>query len=799
MRPKVNPIMIETSILLVLFWILATCPFALAETRISGSITEDQTWTTDGNPYYLDGTVTFYSKDETLVTLTIQAGVEIRGYHIPGTASGGTSRLNIADNAAIVIQGQPGSEVLFTRTFDEGADEAYWARIEIEETARGSDCVINYAIFEYGAHYGGGMLYVNRNQTPLISNCIFRNSEEYGVEVNLGNMTLNNCQFINNEKAGVLIRDSYESQISNCIFNESNANPGVILQDAFVTWDSNTGADNLQYIEIDPYGWLTESGMFTVPGILPNGKSIPYILDGTVEFGNDEKDITLTIGPGVEFHGYHKPDTASGGTSKLYIKDNAALKIMGESGKEVLFTKTNLFGEEYAYWDAIEIDVLSRGADCQIKYAVFEYGGQHNSGMLRIENPAATIVSNTVFQYSESDGVYVDEGNAIFNQCRFIDNEGSSIRFEDSYGSQINNCSFEESKTHEAVLLRRAYPVWNNNTAIDDLHYILIAPNATLKESGTLGYPGNLLNGSPIPYVLYRTIVFSNSEKDITLIVEPSVEILGYHHPNTASEGISKLKIEDNAALKLMGLPGNEVKFSSTDFWGEDNAYWGSIYIDSNARLSDCVLNNTIFENGGSGYDGMLHIDNPGIINLNNLIFQNSIKYSIRLEGGVQVEITDTQFLNSKDHAVYCDDDIGSVTIHSSIFSNNEKNSVYNEGKVCVNAQFNYWGDPTGPLDDSDADDCVKTQNYTYFNPDGKGNPVSDYVIYSPWTYSKMPCVCEDSDKDGVPDAWDQCPGTSQNALTDRFGCFRKEMLDVNGDGIFNLPDIIQGLQILSN
>ena len=55
-----------------------------------------------------------------------------------------------------------------------------------------------------------------------------------------------------------------------------------------------------------------------------------------------------------------------------------------------------------------------------------------------------------------------------------------------------------------------------------------------------------------------------------------------------------------------------------------------------------------------------------------------------------------------------------------------------------------------------------------------------------------------DSDGDGVPDQWDQCPGTPPNSYVDNRGCPAQISCDINGDGKIGLEEAIFVLQIVS-
>ena len=78
----------------------------------------------------------------------------------------------------------------------------------------------------------------------------------------------------------------------------------------------------------------------------------------------------------------------------------------------------------------------------------------------------------------------------------------------------------------------------------------------------------------------------------------------------------------------------------------------------------------------------------------------------------------------------------------------------------------------------------------------------------------KKNCDCQDSDADGVPDAWDQCPNTPAGSCTNNHGClceglYTEEQMnqmvsniltwgDTNNDGKIGLAEAIQALRITS-
>jgi len=99
------------------------------------------------------------------------------------------------------------------------------------------------------------------------------------------------------------------------------------------------------------------------------------------------------------------------------------------------------------------------------------------------------------------------------------------------------------------------------------------------------------------------------------------------------------------------------------------------------------------------------------------------------------VQVTGNTIADGYDHGVYVMD--RGTTVMTNVHINN--NNIYNNylGSVnefetaggVVDATNNWWGDPTGPYHPTSW--IYDSQVIT--NPDGKGDEVSDYVLYDPW------------------------------------------------------------------
>ncbi|MFZ2633116.1 MAG: right-handed parallel beta-helix repeat-containing protein, partial [Desulfosalsimonadaceae bacterium] len=91
----------------------------------------------------------------------------------------------------------------------------------------------------------------------------------------------------------------------------------------------------------------------------------------------------------------------------------------------------------------------------------------------------------------------------------------------------------------------------------------------------------------------------------------------------------------------------------------------------------------------------------------------------------------------------------GGGSYYGNTIKNNTAYGLYYSGTSIINATNCNWGDPTGPLDDSDD-----RATGGWYNPDGLGDNVSNHVNYTPWTIIIVP-IPGDINHDGKVDLAD--------------------------------------------
>ncbi len=114
---------------------------------------------------------------------------------------------------------------------------------------------------------------------------------------------------------------------------------------------------------------------------------------------------------------------------------------------------------------------------------------------------------------------------------------------------------------------------------------------------------------------------------------------------------------------------------------------------------------------------------------------------------------------------------------YNNIYNNSDYGVLNEDSTLIIDAQYNWWGDQTGPFDPLD-------------NPEGLGDRVSQWVDYRPWLNCPMPYVCGDANGDGFIDLGDVVylinylykGGPAPNPI---------EVGDCNSDGTVDLGDVV--------
>lgn len=409
---------------------------------------------------------------------------------------------------------------------------------------------------------------------------------------------------------------------------------------------------------------------------------------------------TLTIEPGVVLKFYSN--------NNITISNGANFSALGESNNKIYFTSYlddsvggDIWNDGLTSGTISTVSYITSGLNAtstmEIAHAVVKYGGSTSNGG-RI-------------------GMIEIGGYATISHIRFEDaTTGISIN-----ATSANNATISDLTWHNV-----AYPLNQD---------INTTPNysGSYTKTGTgqkTFYIQGLLNdgvnktlpllhfsdNTPIVYTIVQSVKVPTNT---TLNIDPGVMIKfggGSFYYN------SGLDIE-GGTLNVNGTSTDKVYFTAT---GDD-----SVGGDTDADIP-----------GVATHEGMA-IEADSTVNLNHLVIK--VAYSggpwtyargaIDFRGGVSsASLNNVSFTNNA-RAIYIDATAipvittTAVDIRNHTSACNVAKAVHNMNSSHIIDLTNvYWGDASGPLDDSDD-----RGTGGYYNPAGAGSCVSDYIIYSPW------------------------------------------------------------------
>jgi len=628
----------------------------------------------------LSGTVTI-TGDLTVPsdgTLIVQAGTTVRsdGYWT-----------SIFVEGVLQIDGTSTNSVTLTSLG--GNSDSPWGGIKFQPGSSGS---ITHAQFSYGGGELSGIIEID-DASVTVSQSTFRNSDEDGIRVrNIDGINrivlIENCTFADNaDNDGIECNDATPT-IAACTFTDNN-NAIYLTGTSFPHFRGDLTADDGIWLASTTYD---RDGTWEYAGV-------PYILDGDITV---PEGIELTIEPGIIVKGNDYWNS---------ILVDGALNIDGNTVDPVIFTSmqddtiggdTNKDANadepsvpEPNNWGGIKYNPGSSGA---ITHAQFAYGGGEISGMVEIDDADVTV-RQSVFHDSGEDGIRVRNIDGVnrtvlIEDCTFTDinNSGSDAIECNNASPTITACSFTNNNAAVWLVDGTSFPRFNGDLVADDGIWLA---NATYDRDGTWEYAG-------IPYILDGDITIPEGT---ALIVEPGIVVKGNDYWNS---------ILVDGHFSAFGKPDSAIVFTSMrdDFiLGDTNkdgdesvaepGNWGGIYVrgDGIARLHYSHL---LY--GGGESRGLIESIDGGMAILENSLLAHSDEDGLYAGNGGKGALRYCSILDNRDLGV-----------------RNQTQGTHFDAD-----DNNWWGDPSGPLDTSDADGRV--------NPDGLGGEVGDYVDYEPWS-----------------------------------------------------------------
>ena len=223
-----------------------------------------------------------------------------------------------------------------------------------------------------------------------------------------------------------------------------------------------------------------------------------------------------------------------------------------------------------------------------------------------------------------------------------------------------------------------------------------------------------ILPASPVPYKNTHSLSLTNGSQ---VTIQAGAVI--------ASTSFRTITAEPGTRLLALGTPEFPVVF--TDFDHTDTTRWSGLRLrDDDSILQGCVIEL-------SSGDG-LRLENASVA-VTDCVLNDHSGDGIQLTGDSTPAILGSSIIRNLGSGLRVDltapPTAGNEVVvdHSTLFSNGGF-GIDNllAGDFDVLATSNYWGDDSGPFDNSDD-----TADGGLFNPGGQGQSVSDGVAYDPW------------------------------------------------------------------
>ncbi|MEW5766387.1 MAG: Ig-like domain-containing protein [bacterium] len=738
--------------------------------RVNGEIREyavtgEETWRAKNSPIIVEDNLVINQDAH----LTIEPGVVIKfesGSDLSLTVKGrltaagtSSSRITFTSNASSpAVCDWRG--IIFT---DESSDSSILSYCDIYYAGssdtlkkdnleiRSASPTISYCRISKGCGYG---IYVQGDSHPNIIGCEVTDNESSGIlfEVPSGTLTVTNCTISSNDGWGLenlgdsLIGNTTDLSVSGCTIS-ANASGGIYTTAS----SSETIVDN--QIK-DNLGWAVVKGKHSLAAYIggyvikdnnvsSNNHNGIYLTEPKHSLNttwyknwNNFKDIPVPI--------YFEWVTVDSGVtltidSGVVVKINTKLTIQGTlkangtgtSQREgIIFTSyrdddaggdTNHDGDtdgQKGDWDFVQMNNASNSSIltyCTLRYS--KYG-------LELNGTSPTI-QNSIFEQNTYRAIACRNGSspAITGNI-FCSNDGFDPHSLE--GGVVTTFGYDAAK-----------PTISNNQFINNSHNYPIL--ITADNAGRIS--GNTMQGNTYNAIRIQEVTADAGVDTDVAWVETAVPFLlaeGTRVGARASAALSAPKLEIGSGVIIKTIGAIEINTGSFTADGAtftsylDDSAGGDTNNDDNATtpaandwrgllfskyslassLQDCTIR---YANTGIG----LTSASPTIT---RCIISNSRK-GIECLQGSSPTISDCT-INSNYQGIAAASSSAPSIANCEITDNSNYGIINSDISVTILAENNWWGDSSGPEDGS---------SLGLYNPEGKGNRVSDFVDYLPW------------------------------------------------------------------
>ncbi len=278
-----------------------------------------------------------------------------------------------------------------------------------------------------------GMMLIN--SASVVDSVVFSNNDKQNtgskaIEIQGGNPSIENCQFLQNYYGVFISSYSSSPEIKNNYF-EKNLSPILLGSQSQPVFSGNTAFENT-------YNAIILGG--DVQGSLTLPLDLPYLIKFSSFTVNE--NAVLNIGPGVVIDFLSQAQLVVRGT----------LKALGSAENPVVFKPYDDANPLPGAWPGIIFLSTSTGSELEnvdIKYAGQLFGGT-TAGAIRVDRSIISL-KNSVLENNANSGLWLINSSSVIDSVRFLNHakavyiQGGSPEIKNSYFENQDYGVYEDS------------------------------------------------------------------------------------------------------------------------------------------------------------------------------------------------------------------------------------------------------------------------------------------------------------------------------------------------------------------